>query len=81
MENGQDNIHLSRPQTSNPFSSPFFAGEPIGWSSQANDTPRNAGPNENESPQRVLTRRQRAALIVGRNIGNDTASVSGQTVK
>ena len=76
MENGQDDLELSRPQTSTLFSPQFFAAGPIGWSSQANDTSHDADSNENGSPQRVLTRRQRAALSVGRTMGNDTAPVS-----
>ncbi|KIM20856.1 hypothetical protein M408DRAFT_119051 [Serendipita vermifera MAFF 305830] len=72
MENGHDHLGISRTQPSTMFPTSYYPQDTIGWDLHANDTSNDANTVENGGHPRILTRRQRAAMSVGRAVGNET---------
>lgn len=71
MENGHDDLN----QPSTLFTPAYFGSDHLGWNMHANDTSNDVESIENGSPQRILTRRQRAAMTVGRAVASESTQV------
>ena len=62
------------------FPSTYFPPDSLGWNIHANEVSNDVDSTETGSPQRVLTRRQRAAMSVGRTMGTETDQVLSESI-